>query len=135
MEIDYAYIKNLLEKLKSNETVFLRADILLEKMEQDKTSSLDKFHYHILLLFDTEIIEKNTLEEYFYFCGEDDDDSGSVIYNDETTSIRLTMNGHKFIEVLNNNQIVDKIKVMGAGAIKIGINLGIEAAKQYLFKS
>lgn len=102
MKIDPDYIKQILIKAQSSERAIFNINDLIEK---DKISD-EKFIFHMQILSDKRLIVTDSDNDSN--IGISRTGNGHVSWR--ITHLRLTSDGHDFIEALTNNTVWKKIK-------------------------
>ena len=102
MKVDHDYLKNMLEKMEGiNAPIFNINDLKNAGLNYDD----DNFIFHMAILSDYGLIERDDREAGFgLFRGSDGYVSWAAI------PLRLTAQGHQFIEALHNKEVWTTIK-------------------------
>lgn len=101
MKIEQDYLKGMLVAFESAESPTTNIQELSEKGFK---YSEDKFIFHLQILADQGFVEREQGTGLGYVKGADDYISWSVV------PLRLTAQGHSFIEALKNNEVWNTIK-------------------------
>lgn len=108
MKIDWNYIKGILEAFEeSDQRVLSIYD--LQKLGFDFDKDQDNFIFHMQLLCDESLIERESghTEMGAKIFGMTKTSTGYTVY---PTPLRLTMSGHEFAANLRNKEIWSKLK-------------------------
>ena len=101
MKIDHEYLKGLLEAFESSEEPITDIYKLEEKGFSFKE---DIFIFHLQILSDKNLVQREKGIDLGFNRNSDGTVSWSVV------SLRLTADGHDFIEAIRNNEVWDSIK-------------------------
>ena len=123
MKLDYMFLKDFLNAIESNSKHSVPYSVIIAKLH---TYDEDKFIGHLKLLFDENCIESNFKNGGIITdCGPTD-----ILCKD--AECRLTSRGHKFLEVLNNDKVLNKVKPY---AIDIAIDIGTQLIMELIKKA
>jgi len=101
VKIDHEYLKGLLEAFEASETP--TTDI--QELEKYGFSyQEDKFIFHLNILADQNLVQREQGHGLGYLKGADGSVSWSVV------PLRLTAFGHEFLEAIRNSEVWDTIK-------------------------
>ncbi|MBS0054436.1 DUF2513 domain-containing protein [Yersinia sp. Marseille-Q3913] len=106
MKIDHEYLRNLLEAFESSE----RPETNINELELKGFDSNENFVFHMRLMDDQKLICRTDGRPGFGLASAecDDDDGG---YDWAVFPLRLTSDGHDFIDALRNQDVWNTIKV------------------------
>lgn len=122
MKIDLDYLKKLLETFETSEKAFTN---ILELKHKGMVYDSEDFIFHLHLLWDNNLISTEFPEDLNFGL--------SRLGNGEPSwtvkNLRLTYNGHQFIEALSNDDIWNKLK---KDFNKSGISTIVDVSKTLL---
>jgi hypothetical protein len=126
LQIDYEYLKGLLEAFEKAESPYTDIN---ELKNNGFSSEEDIFPFHMAILYDKQFIESRSPEYAFGYQSTDIGPRWSVL------DLRLTAPGHEFIASLNDpdvwTEICKNFKKSGIDTVK---SVAIDLAKGYAKK-
>lgn len=119
MQINYLYIKKILTAIRECDSHTISTEALIDILKTpDNKQELDKFFGHLLFLADNRCIDE-VFNSARYRFGIVYDNNGFNSYGD--TLIRLTASGYDFLDILNQDKVLQKIKGFGfTAAVEVG---------------
>ena len=134
MNIDYDFIKRILNTMQKQESHYISVSKLLEDAEPEyleinKNDYLDLFYGHLHLLKDNKVIEE--------VLGQDLGCSYTINSGIRTGGcfIRLTSKGYDFIKILNKDGLTEKLKRLTVNeSIKVAEAVLLNGITEYLGK-
>ena len=122
MKIDLDYLKQLLENFETSKKAFTN---ILELKDKGMDYDSEEFIFHLHLLWDHNLISTEFPEDLnFGFSRQWNGEPNWSVKN-----LRLTYDGHQFIEALNNSDIWNKLKT---DFKKSGISTIVDVSKTLL---
>ena len=123
MKLDYDFIKEILLALEENKEhlIPLKRLMMTLKISENTKDETDKLAGHLKVLGDNFYVESSSID-YGFRYGAD-----NYLTINTTVKYRLTAKGYEFLDILKNDNILNKIK-------KFSISTVYEIGKQALLK-
>lgn len=119
MQIDYIYIKKILTEIRNRKSHTINTEELADILKANTDAEIDKLYGHLRLLYQhghiEELVGNGKLGLTYDLNG---------IASSSDCLICMTGNGHAFLDMLNQNKILEAIKNVSLfTAVEIGKDL------------